>query len=61
VKFQWGFLLSSLTKLDISNNRLTDDPTNSLTGLFNLEDLALGGNMFIISDINGMPSEFQQY
>jgi len=50
--------LSLLTKLDISNNRLTGDPTTSLTGLFNVDDLALGGNLFVIPDVNGLLQNF---
>ena len=50
--------LSLLTKLDICSNRLTGDPTQSLTGLFNVDDLALGGNSFVISDVNAMLQNF---
>jgi len=50
--------LGLLTKLDISNNRLTGDPTNSLTGLFNVDDLALGGNLFVIPNVNGLLQNF---
>lgn len=50
--------LSLLTKLDVSNNRLTGDPTTALSGLFNVEDLGLGGNYFVISDVNGTLQSF---
>ena len=50
--------LSLLNKLDISNNRLTGNPTTSLTGLFNVDDLALGGNLFLIPDVNGLLQNF---
>ena len=50
--------ISSLTRLDISNNNLTGDPTASLSGLSNVEDLALGGNHFVINDVDGLLQNF---
>lgn len=50
--------LNLLTKLDISNNYLSGDPTNALTGLSNLNDLGLGGNMFTIVNVNTILQNF---
>lgn len=50
--------LSALKRLDVSNNRLTGDPSFAFSGLYNLEDLGIGGNTFIINDINGLLANF---
>ncbi len=53
-------IAATLLRLDISNNSFEGDPSNAIASLSNLQELSLGNNDFIFSDIDAFLQHFPQ-